>query len=205
MKKAIYIRLPRCGSTSLMHFCKQNDLSYFGGRDMGFWGGDTILKKNTSPNLYKCISNYVGKEVYNKSFVFTTVRNPYSRAVSMYKHSSWISAKTFDDFCNAIKNNKYPHDCAKWHSSSLVEHIVWSPDLRSKFSTLKVDFVIKLESIQNDMNTVCDKLGIPHQKLFHANKSKHKHYTEYYNDETRSIVAEKYAKDIEYFNYEFGE
>ena len=205
MKKAIYIRLPRCGSTSIVQFCKKNNLSYFGGKDMGFWGADSIVKNNTDPQLYKCIINYVGKKAYNESFTFSSVRNPYSRAVSMYKHESWNSAKTFNDFCNAIKNNKYPNDFAKWHSSSLVEHIVWSPDLRSKFSTLKVDFVIKLESIQNDMNTVCDKLGIAHIKCPHQNKSEHKHYTEYYNDETKQIVAEKYADDIERFGYKFRE
>ena len=66
-----------------------------------------------------------------------------------------------------------------------------------------MDFIGKFENLQEDFNTLCDKIGIPERQLPHQNKSEHGYYSEYYNNETREIVEEKYAKDIDYFKYSF--
>ncbi|GGA13492.1 sulfotransferase family 2 domain-containing protein [Okeania sp. KiyG1] len=67
-----------------------------------------------------------------------------------------------------------------------------------------VDFIGKFESLGDDFNQLKSNLNLPHMELPHVtHKSKHRNYQEYYNDEIREIVQERYHQDIKYFNYNF--
>jgi hypothetical protein len=71
-----------------------------------------------------------------------------------------------------------------------------------------VDFVIRYEHLADVADTVCDRVGIPkvHLPRLKAGIRKGKrHYTEYYDDETRDIVADLHRNDIHLFNYRFGD
>ena len=153
-------------------------------------------------------------------YKFTTVRNPYSRLVSRYffarkipHHTKQFENLTFRDFVvgghiNTPMNTDWVQSSAP-HLKKLLNKVGFFDNqiewMQNDLGEMVIDFVMKTENLQEDFNTVCDKIGIPKQKLPHKNKTKHKHYTEYYDDETKEIVAERYAKDIEYFNYKFGE
>ena len=46
-------------------------------------------------------------------------------------------------------------------------------------------------------------VGLPGLELPHHNRSQHAHYSSYYDDETRDLVAQHWARDIETFGYRF--
>jgi chondroitin 4-sulfotransferase 11 len=160
-------------------------------------------------------------------YQFTFARNPWGRLLSCYIFfSSWDSMIdcSFRDFVKSVDIFLGDDNHAESHYSIINNNTcadgLNSIDIKAPCNSNLVgyhvlpqiyfvgdnfNFIGKMERLQHDFNFVCDKIGIPKQKLPHKNKSKHKHYTEYYDEETRQIVAEKYAKDIEYFGYEFGE
>ena len=147
--------------------------------------------------------NILSGQLYSEYFKFTFVRNPWDLRVSLYRylakggHGSLTRYARQLSFSNWIKRYSDRVNVNTTHTGRTQTSYIEPPK--------DMDFIGKFENLQEDFNIVCDKIGIPRQELPHKNKTKHKHYTEYYDDETRQIVAEKYAKDIEYFNYEFGE
>ena len=182
--------------------------------------------KTGSTSIEKCLESYKSKHKithldgsYNKHcplkiiyqkfpfiedyFKFAIVRNPFD----------WVASWYFYRKTRPNENNTKSISFKEWlidedSSAYNIKGIgltLSQYDIISCDANIKIDFIGKYENLQEDFDIICDKIGIPRQELPRKNRSNHKHYTEYYDDETRKIVAEKYAKDIEYFGYEFGQ
>ena len=135
---------------------------------------------------------------YDNYFKFAFVRDPWDWKLSTYKY--------------ILKNRKHPaHETYK-KFKSFHNYIIATPHrprqqsdyIYSTDDKPLVDYVGRFEQLQKDFTDICKIIGLHNNKLPHKNKTNHKHYTEYYNDETKQIVTERYARDIELFGYEFG-
>lgn len=141
-------------------------------------------------------------------FIFSIVRNPFARAVSAFKYlqkggsNSVTDRRDRDQF--GMKDLNFNKFVLKYFGQKTPLHFRSQAAFIGEYFK-HVDYIGKLENIQLDFDIICDKIGIPRKKLPHVNKTNHLHYTEYYDDETRELVAERYARDIELFGYKFGE
>lgn len=166
---------------------------------------DEVERKN--PSKHATAIEYRNKfgDKFLEYFKFTIVRNPWDWLVSRYfwcKDDRRYHKHVRSDFKNFMHSIGEEADIARvkiLNRTLIPQHYRILDESENQI----VDFVGRFENLQEDFNISCDRIGIPHRKLPHKFKTKHKHYTEYYDDETREIVAEKYAKDIEYFGYEY--
>jgi len=186
--KFIFIHIPKTGGLSLKtEFLDRQNLP------------NEVYGRHKRPaSYYKNNKNH---------FKFTFVRNPWDRFVSCYFYfKKYGRRRGFDKLTGEIINrySNFNEFCLGLNEA-LPNIKSWHFKQMSFWIDSPIDFIGRFENFQEDFNTICDKIGIPQRALPHKNKSKHKHYTEYYDDETREIVAEKYAQDIEYFGYKFGE
>lgn len=146
----------------------------------------------------------------DRFFKFCFLRNPWDKAVSQYfqarkpnnlqdtgRYLEYLSANQLD-FPEWIKNitEHMPSKHLEWSGIEMAS------DARGN---VKADFIGRFERLQEDFDKLCDMLAFPRRELGHQNKTERAAYTEYYDDESRSLVARIYEKDIEYFGYVFGE
>ncbi len=71
-----------------------------------------------------------------------------------------------------------------------------------------LDFLIRYENLQDDYASVCERIGLPLSELPSLktkSRPKRRHYSTYYDDRTRELVAKMYHRHIEHFGYRFEE
>jgi hypothetical protein len=139
-------------------------------------------------------------ETFSRYFKFAFVRNPWDRLVSEYEfllgkptHGRHTRVKKLGGFKPFIQM-QIPRKSA-YQINMLCD----------RQGELLMDFVGKVENLENDWQTVCERIGIEHQALPHTNVTQHKHFREYYDDEGRQWVAQHWNREIELFDYSFDD
>jgi hypothetical protein len=135
---------------------------------------------------------------------FSFLRNPYDRLVSGYRNSGWrftYSDVTFEEFVESLPDrlDTPPTDVHNNHYKPLSYFI---PKSGGRFC---LDFVGKIENFAEDFTALLHACGIhiDVSSLRVANKSKRRHYRDYYNSHTRKIAEKIYGEDIEAGRYTF--
>lgn len=148
-------------------------------------------------------------------WIFGFVRNPWSRLVSW-----WAMVERFAELAEqGVESARARFDRNAFLRTSrgyadFETFVLRGPDELERLRTPQlayltaqgrgVDFLGRTESLQRDLETVFEHLGLDFPvELPHRNQSPHAHYTTYYSDASRQRVAELFAADIDAFGYEF--
>jgi hypothetical protein len=154
------------------------------------------------------------KNNYGHYFRFATVRNPWSKLVSIYAQ---IQRPT----CH-LRLNLYHRDLPKkcgidairdLSFPELVKLICSIPISKSNMhcrpqhllipKSLPMHCVCKTEELDTNWSKIAKQFKL--RPLEKCNATRHRHYSAYYSDETKQLVAEYYRKDIELFGYDYEE
>ena len=193
--KCIFIHIPRCGGTSI---------------EIAMCGKNWFNVERSTKHLIASTAKKIYKPYWNDYFKFSFVRNPWDRMVSLAKYPNCYKVNLNNEKLVGINEylTKFPEIEVDNRSESRND--TFHPVKNSVYLNIlnvELDFIGRFENLNEDFEFIYKSIGdIPPlltNDLMH--RSNHKHYTEYYDDETREIVAERYARDIEYFGYKFGE
>ncbi len=157
----------------------------------------------------------LGRVAWEGYFTFGFVRNPWDRLVSWYvmiqetppnkPNQLWEyvheHASSFEDFIRNCTDTITEQRGGFAYRKSFIrpQYDYFTDDQ----GNIAVKFIGRFESLQTDFNYALVQVGLPPHQLPHLNTTRQKNYREFYTDETREIVAERFKKDIENFGYSF--
>mgnify|MGYP003649909549 CR=1 FL=1 len=210
----IFFHLYKCGGNSLRTVLNERY------PDSVEWGGVHGLPADVK-------THYINEnklEVFNKSFKFTIIRNPFDFLVSTYFygksypahfmhytiHNENMSMLEFIPYYMRVRSHNFGLDGFTADKPLGANKVVTFNDwLHDSNGEPIMDFIGKIENINIDTNIILEhinknnagaKIRVP---IVNVNPNKQKDYRQYYNPESRKLVEKHFAWELENFKYKF--
>ncbi len=221
--KFVHVAIPKTGTTSMVLAMKGAQETRGGELTLlNDWITPEFRKKyrlnkirDPHPKRAKHLSalqlNYIlGDQEFERCFKFSIVRNPWARMVTRYFFTH------VDNEPNSEEKRR-KGTLRKFHNLDFEPWLIrrWERNKRKKNANtqlrklvdldgrLMVDYVGRLEKIQESLDFICDTIGVERMKMPHVNGTRRGHYAQFYNERTKEIVADMCRDDIEHFNFSF--
>ncbi len=199
--RCIFVHIPRTGGSSvekalmLHNEGHRENLATLTGwvetdaiREYGFTS--PVLQHLTLSDIHRLLP----RDRLHDWFKFCFVRNPWERMLSVYlfdrahyehRHGTRAGYPPLPEYLKKLHPFQAIQQC---------DYIDSDPGM---------DFVGRFETLEKDFAYVAQRIGLNGVTLPHVNRTRHQHYSSYYCDEARAIVAQLFPRDITRFDYRF--
>lgn len=201
-KNFLFVHIPKTGGNSIQSILRDysedaiviNSPIQDGVERFGILNQKYGFNKHTPLSQYKKL---LPPDLYTRLFKFACLRNPWDMMISYY-----------------FSPHRNVHG---WDRNNFIGLLRSTPTMAS-FITLApgpeggknlpldrdIDFLMRLETINDDFKKACDRIGIPARDLPIRNRSNRQPYSCYYDNELIEMVAEKFRAEINYGGYRFA-
>jgi len=171
-------------------------------------GGSSIEKALRVPLIHETALTFrdrIGQKRWDERFSFAIVRNPWDRAVSHFHYRRMTNQAGLGDNPMAFK---------EWLKRVYIERVPELMNEEKMFFTqadwvcdeqgrIMVDYIGRFEHLQESWDRICEHLQREKTLLPHVKKSSRGNFRDYYDAESRQIIADFFRPDIELFGYSF--
>jgi len=133
--------------------------------------------------------------------VFAVCRNPWDRFISGWRYLKPTRDLPLTPLLRDIREGRFVAD-ENLHAHLTRPQVAILTDHEGRFVP---DTLLHFERLQEDFDRLCGNLGLPPRRIPVTNTSDRRPYWTYYDAESRDLVAEIFAEDIDRFGYRFGE
>lgn len=202
-----FIDIPRTSSTSLKVQLADAFGFAYAKRSSRYAGAAALFEDHMPASS---LVHLLGRKRWDGLFTFTIVRNPWDRAVSIYRFRRNVtkdvpSTMDFKQYIAQLDRPSYTFAAPSSPYSFHGYYYQAADYLLDGKGEMLVDWVGRFERREEDLAYLSERTGVPFDVALKAEPGGPQcSYLSFYDEESRDIVARHAWKDIELFGYEFG-